>query len=440
MPRLLLVSETFPPDASVGAKRTRRMAAHLARLGWEVEVLTIASSSYDHLDPTLVDAGAPYRVIRTFAVTPMVWGRRLRDRLRGSPSAVPTGPVDGRRAAAGEAGPAGGSLLAAGRALLTTPDEFVGWIPFAAAGALTSAGRPDLILASGPPFSSHIAAGVIARLRRAPLVLDYRDPWTSWGARSGQDSLFNRMQRRSESRVLGRAAGLVATTKGICHSVRSLRPLPCRVVPNAYDLDQMSGIEPMAYPRFTVVYSGSFYPGRDPDAMLRALAWLKERGLLPERGLELRVIGSTPGDVSGALAGTGLHEHIALEGLLPYREALRRVAGADVVLLVVGRSHAAMVPAKLFDYLAAGRFVLGIGPVESEAAEILKATGAGVMLDPADVAGIAAALQARFREPRGAGVRPDREGPYEAGTTMRDLDRFLREILQGPPARQAAGA
>lgn len=439
MPRLLLVSETFPPDASVGAKRTRRMAAHLARLGWEVEVLTVTASSYDHLDPTLLDAAAPYRVIRTFAVTPMVWGRRLRNRLRGSPSAVPAGS-GGRGAGAGEAGPAGGTLLGAGRALLTTPDEYAGWIPFAAAGALTSAGRPDLVLASGPPFSSHIAAGVIARLRRAPLVLDYRDPWTSWGGRSGRDSFLDRLQRRSESRVLGRATGLVATTKGICHSLRGLRSLPCRVVPNAYDLDQMSGIEPMAYPRFTIVYTGSFYPGRDPDAILRALTWLGERGMLPERGLELRVIGATPGDVSTALAGTGLHEHIVLEGLLPYREALRRVAGADVVLLVVGRSHAAMVPAKLFDYLAAGRFVLGIGPVDSEAAEILKATGAGVMLDPADVAGIAAALQARFREPRGAGVPPDRSGSYEAGTTMRDLDRFLRDILDGAPARRAAGA
>jgi glycosyltransferase involved in cell wall biosynthesis len=437
MPRLLLVTETFPPDASVGAKRTRRIAHHLAHLGWDVDVLTVTTSGYERLDATLMDPSARYRVLRTSAVTPMLWGRRLRNRLRKS-GAPPAGDAHGPPVGPEATQVRAEGLWAAGRALLTTPDEYLGWIPAAATAGLMRVARPDVIVASGPPFSSHLAASWIAGVRRVPLVLDYRDPWSSRRRRTGY-AWLDRLERRWECGVLGRAAGVFATTQGICDAVRALRPLPARVIPNAYDLDLMRDIEPLEYARFTLVYTGSFYPGRDPGPILSALGHLKERRMMPERGLELRVVGGTPADVRRVLAGTGLDEHVVLEDLLPYREALRRIAGADVLLLVVGRSHAEMLPAKVFDYLATGRFILGIGPVPSEAADLLSSTGAGVMLDPDDVQGIAAALAARFSQPRPLRGDADLEGPYEAGRTMRDLDRFLREVLGEPAARRAAG-
>jgi hypothetical protein len=172
---------------------------------------------------------------------------------------------------------------------------------------------------------------------------------------------------------------------------------------------------------------------------VRALSFLKERGRMPAGGLDLRVLGGTPGDVRRALAGTGIEEHVVFEGLLPYREAMRRVAGADVLLLVVGRNHAEMLPGKLFDYLATGRPVIGIGPIPSEAADLLKASGAGVMLDPDDVPGIASALQAHFLAPRRASAPLVSGGPYEAGRTMRDLDLFLRTFLGTERAGRSGG-
>ncbi|HET8947105.1 MAG TPA: glycosyltransferase [Candidatus Polarisedimenticolia bacterium] len=441
MPRLLIVSQAFPPDAAVGAKRVRRMARHLSGLGWDVDVLTVTVSGYERLDFTLVEPDASYRVRRSFAVTPMLWGRRLRDRLwRGAKEPADT-RMDGsapKTDRTGEAGPAEGhenGPWVSLRACLTTPDEYAGWIPSAVATGLTVA-RPDLILASGPAWSSLMAAAAIARLRGVPLVLDYRDPWTSTAHRLDTESFRGRLERLAETRTLAQAVGLVATTKGVLESVRSLRPLPGRVVHNAYDLDLVRDIEPWTSPKFTVVYAGSFYSGRNPGPIVRALAHLKKRGMLPERGLELRVVGTSPRDVARLVAGTGLEEHVVLENLLPYREALRRVAGADVLLLVIGRNHAEMLPAKLFDYLATGRFILGIGPSPSEAADILRSSGAGVMVDPDDVPGIAAALAARFEAPRTSGSSPDCDGPYEASRTMRDLDLFLREFVAEARSRR----
>jgi glycosyltransferase involved in cell wall biosynthesis len=47
---------------------------------------------------------------------------------------------------------------------------------------------------------------------------------------------------------------------------------------------------------------------------------------------------------------------------------------------------------KIFEYLAAGRPILAAVPPDGEAAELIRETGAGVVVAPDDVDGIAAAL------------------------------------------------
>ncbi|MGH2607741.1 MAG: hypothetical protein ACRDHF_01515, partial [Tepidiformaceae bacterium] len=153
MRRILIVSQHFPPDGAVGARRALRMAAYMAEFGWNTEVLTVRAEYHDRQDPTSVQRHPPYDVIRTRALLPLRWGRMLRDatpwlgRGRGShrePDAT----------AAAVAGPASEEpAMSLWRSLLTTPDEYVGWIPVALCAGVLHREPPDLILASGPPFS-----------------------------------------------------------------------------------------------------------------------------------------------------------------------------------------------------------------------------------------------------------------------------------------------
>ena len=53
-------------------------------------------------------------------------------------------------------------------------------------------------------------------------------------------------------------------------------------------------------------------------------------------------------------------------------------------------------PGKLFEYLATGLPVLGVGPVNGDAADFLTSTRAGVMFDGNDQSGIRIFLQKEF--------------------------------------------
>jgi glycosyltransferase involved in cell wall biosynthesis len=435
MLRVLIVSFHFPPDFSVGAKRVLRMASYLSRFGWETTVLTVRPGYFDRHDPTLMQEPPPFRVVRTHAITPLRWARRLRGAFKG-------------RTAPGEAGrfhPPGDPVVVpegAGdrpvpfwRPLLTTPDEYVGWIPLAIGGGILRRLRSDLILASGPPFSSHLIAAGLSRALGAPLALDYRDPWTM---PSGEPALPESRPsgvRRLESWCVGRASVVIATTGSIEQSLAPLHPRRTEVIPNAADLESVEHVEPFRDTRFSILYTGSFYGSRSPRPMLEAIRLLKAKGALPAGGLVFRVIGVTGDLVVRAAAALGVSECVAVEDFLPYRDALSRIRGADVLLLVVGDAHHAMVPAKLFDYLAARRYVLALGPAGCEAGRIVQESGAGEIVDSDDVSGIARVLAARMQSPRADLPASSILERYSPQRTMESLDRVLRDVLrlQGSP-------
>ncbi|MFM8913448.1 MAG: glycosyl transferase, partial [Flammeovirgaceae bacterium] len=100
----------------------------------------------------------------------------------------------------------------------------------------------------------------------------------------------------------------------------------------------------------------------------------------------------------------------------------------DVQLLILAHTAIAPgnLPGKFFEYLASGNFILGLGPVNGDAAAILAETKAGSMIDRTDVEGIKTELTHRFHlwkkevPPRAADV---------SAFTRKRLTHRLTEIL-----------
>ena len=106
---------------------------------------------------------------------------------------------------------------------------------------------------------------------------------------------------------------------------------------------------------------------------------------------------------------------------MPQAEGLRHVETTDYLLLTM--TDGPSLPGKLFEYLATGKPIVAISPLDGEVARILRRTGAGRCVAPTDRQGIRnLLLDVYHHQQQGSnGFRPD----------WNEIQRFERPRLAG---------
>jgi glycosyltransferase involved in cell wall biosynthesis len=110
---------------------------------------------------------------------------------------------------------------------------------------------------------------------------------------------------------------------------------------------------------------------------------------------------------------------------VPHDEAVDTMVRSDALLLVIPRGPFAdgVITGKLFEYLASGRPILCLTPVDGEAARMVRAHGAGVVADIDDEREIYAGLRALYDD-------------WKAGRPRRGADR---DAIRGYDRAHLAG-
>ncbi|MGH7211783.1 MAG: glycosyltransferase, partial [Acetobacteraceae bacterium] len=284
------------------------------------------------------------------------------------------------------------------------PDKQADWIePAVALGrTLMRDWRPDLILASAPPYSGLIVAARLSEESGAPWVAELRDPW-SGNVYNDRPAWRDWLDRRMERRTLGRAAALVAVSPVVARDLRERYQQPVATVLNGFapeDLPPPSARA--AHTELTIVYTGTIYQGhRDPSPLFAAIARLP-----PDRRGQVHVVfyGPTESQVRALAAPHGVQKQVAVMKAVNYQTSLARQAEADVLLLLQ-RNHPSdegNLPAKFFEYLGALRPILLLGYEKGVLAGMIRERDAGLVSnDPAD---ISAQLEAWIAQSRADGV------------------------------------
>ena len=114
--------------------------------------------------------------------------------------------------------------------------------------------------------------------------------------------------------------------------------------------------------------------------------------------LRIRLAGKTDQNIYASLHAAGLDTKVVDCGYLNHRATVREQLGASVLLLPLRNDpdYALILPGKLFEYLAAGHPVLGIGAPDGAMARVLADTGAGSCCAFDDEAGIRSFLDAAW--------------------------------------------
>ncbi len=435
MRRLLVIAYYFPPSGGAGVQRVLKWVKYLRDFDVEPVVLTVEAGAYPKRDETLVrDVPADVAVHRTRSLDPFGAYARLTGRSRQQAVAETSGHLGA------EASPAE-RLARWVRANVFVPDARVGWVPFAVQrGLQLLRDEPfDAVLTSGPPHSVHLTGWALHARTGTPWIADFRDPWTdiNYYDELPRTSAAHVLDRWLERSVLARATRVVTVSPGwrdLLLGKVDRAPADFAVIHNGFDPEDLGPADVPPLDRFTLVYVGSLYGSRSPEVLWRALAALRERGEI-ER-LRLRLVGRIGDDVLARLDSHGLGaitEHVPY---VPHDEAVREMQRATVLLLSVEsyRHERGNLTGKVYEYLATGRPVLALGPVEGDAADLLRGTDAGRMLDRDDADGVAEHIRTLYEAwDRGAlptGAPPEAIAPYSRRAEAGALAALVAEVSE----------
>jgi len=229
------------------------------------------------------------------------------------------------------------------------------------------------IVTTGPPHSVHLIGQKLRRSHPLKWIADFRDPWTSIGyhKRLRLSRASQKKHKDLELSVLTGADVLITTSDTTRKEFQALTQQPIELITNGFDSDYTGG---SALDRqFTISHIGSLLSDRNPENLWKVLSQLVKENEHFGKQLQLEFIGVVSKDVLDSLDNYGLSPYISLNGYMPHAGAMERQRRTQVLLLVEIDSEETkgIIPGKLFEYMAAKRPILAIGPEHWEAGNLV---------------------------------------------------------------------
>ena len=370
--RILIVTHYFPPETGAPQARLSALAATWAADGDEVTVLT----------------GMPNHPT---GVLPPAYRGALRRTER----------TDGYRVVR--------------TWLYATPNEGVlrktiGHLSFMASSVLLGGrrcGPADAVVVSSPTFFSIGAAWLLARLKRARLIVEVRDLWPAIFVELGvlTNRRVIRLLERLELAAYRAADEVVVVSEGFRENLisRGVPPDKVHTIRNGVSLDRF---DPEAFADPAVRAHLGAHPGdclvlyAGTHGISHGLPGIADAATrLGGEAVHFAFVGegSDKPRLQRRVKALGL-DNVSLRPGVPHEEVPALLAAADICLVPLRDVplFSTFIPSKMFEYLAAGKAI--VGALDGEAAQILTEAGA-VVVPPEDSVALADAIRALADDP-----------------------------------------
>jgi glycosyltransferase involved in cell wall biosynthesis len=412
--RALLVSHVFPPLVAGGAARMGQFARLLPDQGWDVTVLTA-----DHAASVALDRESESEIAAraTIVRAPSPASRLIK---RGAPVA--------KRGLAGLVR----KVARTAAVSVVFPDREVFWVPRAVrAGrdALRSM-QHDIVLATYGPASNLLVGFSLAKTFGLPLVVDFRDLWSTLPMPVFASPLHRAAAHRLERAIVRKSSRLLAVAPAMAadladtHGIEHARAIS---ITNGFDpLDAARARDAKRTGPFRLMYTGTVHVHYDLEPFWRALRALADAGGVSPASLRVEFVGNlSPAEPQRH----GLADFVEISAFVPRAQVFDALARADALLVVETPGYYARngYAAKVFDYVLTGKPVVGLVDPGSNTETLLRAAGLGHCVAPDDSAG----LQRVLHELIAAG----RQSPRSVNPDIPPLSAFNRRHLVAELAR-----
>jgi len=261
------------------------------------------------------------------------------------------------------------------------PDARVGWVnpsvDYLSNYIKTNA--VDVIITTGPPHSMHLIGLELQKRFAVKWIADFRDPWTSIGYHKELKLTDKSAQKHKdlEKEVLTKADTILTTSFTTKQEFAEITQKPIHVITNGYDIETIE--KPPLDEKFTISHIGSLLSKRNPHILWQALSEILQENAEFQSDFQLQLIGKVSSEIIDTIKEFQLDNYLNVLGYVSHTEALKYQLSSQVLLLIEIDSFETIgiIPGKLFEYMAAERPILAVGPKQSDVEKIIKDTNAG---------------------------------------------------------------
>jgi glycosyl transferase family 4 len=449
MKSVVMIAYGFPPEGNAGVYRPLRFVRNLETYGWMSRVISTASrfERYDAQLLSQVPTGT--EVIRVpdrdaWQSFRMMRGERMR---RKNGLSLSPGPMPVSKPTMLNLRSRLRTVVRVAESAWYHPDMQKSWIRPAAEAtvAMCTRSQPNVLWATGPPWSAFVVARRASERTGVPYVLDFRTSWTI--VPSPFEAMRPGWAKRADSRLLtellSRAQAVTffyaAEAECFWRMYRGALDISrIHIIPNGFD-GEVDAFVPPAADKFTLLYTGTL-SGYRYDTFLAAVARFVNGDPARSQCLSVKFVGEVDPALGSRVKALGLSEVVSVRPPVPHAEidGLQREAHALLMLErePTHKGYELLAGAKLFGYLKAARPILGVLP-PGEAERVLRQVGVSTIADAASVEAICAALETMFagwRDGLLSSFVPDRSA-CEQYSAKRQTAALVRALEGMPPAQ-----
>jgi glycosyltransferase involved in cell wall biosynthesis len=234
-----------------------------------------------------------------------------------------------------------------------------------------------------------------------------------------------------ESQVLASADEIITITPFYVKKFEQLSKRNVRLLTNGFDEDDFKGIEYSQTEKFIIRHVGIVNEKCNPVPFLEVVSELIHESVDFAGKVQIEFIGEVHEHLSTVVENSPvLRSLVRFYGNIPHQQLMKLYGSSSLLLLILTgyKDAEGYMPGKLFEYIATGLPVLGVGPVNGDAAYLLKESGAGIMVDSFDRTAIKNHLQRYFQEWHSRG-EPTVKGFPAKNYSRRGITEKLSELL-----------
>ncbi len=388
---ILIIAYYWPPAGGSGVQRWLYMANHLADIpGNNVFVFVPDTQDYQVLDPTLsADISPKLKIIKR-----PIWDpAHFYNKVAGEKNKIGIGMSTASKQKS--------FIQKMGlwfRANVFIPDSRVFWVKpsYKFLKKYIEQNNIDVIVTTGPPHSIHLIGLKLKKYfdKKIIWVADFRDPWSEIyyiEVLKPPQLALNKI-KKYEYKTLTNADIITVTANDLANKFKKIsNNINIQVIENGYEKTFFEkDVLTTAPSKFNIIHLGVLSQPRNPSNLWKALDEIKKQNKEFSKISKIKLIGNIDGSIIEEINKNDLQDITQILPPVSHQESIKYQMDAAILLLIIENASSAksIIPGKIFEYLAAGRPILGIGPTDGEVSMILGNSEYAKMIEWDDLQGI----------------------------------------------------